>query len=477
MTISRKCSPYIIGGTTAPLRRADAKPTFVMMVDCSVAYHAQIRALMGLDVLIEMRWTEPNDYQPLDNPEQRADEWWARRRGAILAIPVSDRTIIAGYNEIGTEQAAAFCRFEIRRLQHLHNAGYDAAVGSWGVGHPDSPEYAIYAPLFAAMRGGDVLDFHEYASDFADIDNRWHIGRFTIPAIAANLGDWPIVVSEYGYDYTPDTNAGQPGWQHTTDVNGCLAMLRKGGQFYDAQPRVVGFAAFQMGSVDPKFYAFNMYGVWPQVVGEYAPAPPVEEVLVSTPLILLPPIATGHRVSWPYGAPVHYGIDWSCVVGTPIYAAIDGTAFCETQYQNGVMWGFGRYVRLEDGKGNYVYTAHLSTFAVNHMAYVHAGDLIGYSGNTGTSTGPHLHFEVRRGARVQAAAVDPTAMIAWPVEPEPEPEPLPNDEQGPPAVLAQKARWGLEQMQREFEAGNLGRAWAIRLSLIELMYRVERELS
>jgi len=72
-------------------------------------------------------------------------------------------------------------------------------------------------------------------------------------------------------------------------------------------------------------------------------------------------------------------------------------------------------------------------------------------------------------ARVNAAA-----------EEEPEPvqvEPLPNDEQGPPALLVEKARWWLEQMQREFEAGNLERAWEIRLSLIELLYRIEREMA
>jgi hypothetical protein len=60
--------------------------------------------------------------------------------------------------------------------------------------------------------------------------------------------------------------------------------------------------------------------------------------------------------------------------------------------------------------------------------------------------------------------------------PGPLPEPLPNDEQGPPAILAQKARWWCEEMQRQFEAGSLERAEAIRLSLIDLLYRLERGL-
>ncbi|MEN6301466.1 MAG: hypothetical protein ABFD96_02000, partial [Armatimonadia bacterium] len=136
MTVSNKIGPYVMGGTNVALRRSTAKPTFVMLVDCSPEYHAQVRALMGPETLIEMRWTERDDDQPLDDPERRADEWWGRRKAAILAVPAGDRTVFAGYNEIGTDQAEAFARFELRRLVHLHAAERHAAVGSWGVGHP-----------------------------------------------------------------------------------------------------------------------------------------------------------------------------------------------------------------------------------------------------------------------------------------------------------------------------------------------------
>jgi hypothetical protein len=58
----------------------------------------------------------------------------------------------------------------------------------------------------------------------------------------------------------------------------------------------------------------------------------------------------------------------------------------------------------------------------------------------------------------------------------PEREPLPEDERGEPPLLAEKARWWLEEMQRQYEASNLERAQAIRLSLITLLYRLEGAL-
>jgi hypothetical protein len=142
-------------------------------------------------------------------------------------------------------------------------------------------------------------------------------------------------------------------------------------------------------------------------------------------------------------------------------------------------------VRVEDGSGLYVYAAHLRAWAVADGALVQAGDLIGYSGNTGNSTGPHLHYEVRRAApgapRPTSAqgAIDPEPLLYWPedAEPAPEPEPLPNDEQGSPAMLANKARWWCEEWRRQHEAGNAQRADAIHLSLIDLLYRLEAALA
>jgi murein DD-endopeptidase MepM/ murein hydrolase activator NlpD len=90
---------------------------------------------------------------------------------------------------------------------------------------------------------------------------------------------------------------------------------------------------------------------------------------------------------------MHEGIDISVPEGTPIRAAADGTVILEqSEYESG---GYGNYTCVDHGGGLSTCYAHQSSFAASVGASVSQGDVIGYSGNTGHSTGPHLHFEVR----------------------------------------------------------------------------------
>lgn len=106
-----------------------------------------------------------------------------------------------------------------------------------------------------------------------------------------------------------------------------------------------------------------------------------------------------------YGLPYHMGVDFACPVGTPIYAVADGIT--ENGDQGNA--GFGRYVCLHMTNGWHVYTGHLSKYA-SIGSRVKAGDVIGWSGNTGNSTGPHMHFEIRPdGTRL--GAIDPLPLL------------------------------------------------------------------
>lgn len=122
------------------------------------------------------------------------------------------------------------------------------------------------------------------------------------------------------------------------------------------------------------------------------------------------PVAAEIRVSSKYGKRIdpvtkvegamHYGTDFATPVGTPVVAAvtgkIDASGWENSQDQK---QGFGLRVRQswkEGGKDYFVFYAHLSEIAVQPGEEVVAGTRIGLSGNTGKSSGPHLHFEVRQ---------------------------------------------------------------------------------
>lgn len=89
----------------------------------------------------------------------------------------------------------------------------------------------------------------------------------------------------------------------------------------------------------------------------------------------------------------HYGVDLANGCGAPIYAANSGTVDY-AGLNGGWTWGYGNYIRIQHGGGVGTGYAHLSRIAVGYGQRVSAGQVIGYSGNTGGSFGCHLHFEV-----------------------------------------------------------------------------------
>ncbi|RJY10324.1 M23 family metallopeptidase [Aurantiacibacter aquimixticola] len=91
---------------------------------------------------------------------------------------------------------------------------------------------------------------------------------------------------------------------------------------------------------------------------------------------------------------MHSGVDFRGRSGTPIYAATDGTVTFSGR--NG---GYGNFVRLRHAGGLGTGYAHMSRIAVRNGQSVRRGQVIGYVGSTGLSTGPHLHYEMYRNGR------------------------------------------------------------------------------
>jgi len=120
-------------------------------------------------------------------------------------------------------------------------------------------------------------------------------------------------------------------------------------------------------------------------------------------------------MAWPVSAPItsgfgvrfhpilhfarmHRGIDFGAHYGAPIVAAADGQVT-----RAGWAGGYGQQVRLAHAAGMGTSYSHMSRIVVAPGTFVHQGQLIGYVGSSGLSTGPHLHYEVYR----NGAAVNP----------------------------------------------------------------------
>jgi murein DD-endopeptidase MepM/ murein hydrolase activator NlpD len=104
---------------------------------------------------------------------------------------------------------------------------------------------------------------------------------------------------------------------------------------------------------------------------------------------------------WAHHSNLPRGTDFGVGVGTPVMAAMNGRVTTSKDLRgsgNGGYRSYGRYITIGNGLDSTLY-AHLSQRGVSTGQTVRAGQLIGYSGNTGNSTGPHMHFETWRGGK------------------------------------------------------------------------------
>ena len=124
------------------------------------------------------------------------------------------------------------------------------------------------------------------------------------------------------------------------------------------------------------------------------------------------PIAAGLSTAEPHGRPVggvvtqrshpgHVALDFGVPLGTPVKSTMDG----KVVYAGWNNQGYGNLVIIENGPYR-TYYAHLSSIPVDLGAEVSAGSVIGLSGSTGNSTGPHVHYEIRK----NMVQIDPTGV-------------------------------------------------------------------
>jgi murein DD-endopeptidase MepM/ murein hydrolase activator NlpD len=125
------------------------------------------------------------------------------------------------------------------------------------------------------------------------------------------------------------------------------------------------------------------------------PGAPISQPFGPTSLVLEPPLG-------PYPH-FHTGLDLADPAGTPVQAAGDGIVVAAATGRV----GYGNYIVIAHGHGVETLYGHLDALAVAVGDSVVEGQVIGFEGSTGFSTGPHLHFEVR----VDGQFVDPLVYL------------------------------------------------------------------
>jgi murein DD-endopeptidase MepM/ murein hydrolase activator NlpD len=156
-----------------------------------------------------------------------------------------------------------------------------------------------------------------------------------------------------------------------------------------------------LGTSDPEFRALN--NSWGRIVGA---STKVEVAVPSINPVEVMKFSSGfgYRNAPTRGASRnHKGIDIPGPVGTPIYATADGVV-------GRAQWlgGYGKYVEINHGNAVQTRYGHLSAMNVAPGQSVRKGDILGYMGSTGRSTGSHLHYEVR----IAGEAINPTAFLS-----------------------------------------------------------------
>ena len=428
--MTRKLSPHILYSYRGSLGR----PPVCKLVDASVETIIETRQRVGPQCLLVVRWE--TQQQPLDDPVQRARDWFGRHNDTLWRLRGLRPLIVEGYNEIGDGQAGAYAQFERERVDLLHSIGLYACVGDWSVGVPDIPAWATYQGLVESMKPGDALGLHEYWIDESDLNNRWHVRRWSVPDIANRypwLRDVPKVVTECGRDRVE--NRGQAGWRRTCNRERFMQDLREVDELYSADPSVLGVCVFTIGEIrDPQWRPFDCNDLWPQVVAEQAPGEqtPAEQ----TPAEQGTPALTGHALSGPeqplpmpdvahplimpivniakawYSADEIFGVydghpsrarDWNLEtggntdLGEPLQAPCDGSVVYagDAGGAHGIVVSF---VAVVDGQLVNWHWKHLLRADVRQWQRLKRGERIGAIGNAGGQYSAHLHEEVLLGS-------------------------------------------------------------------------------
>lgn len=230
----------------------------------------------------------------------------------------------------------------------------------------------------------------------------------SISVIAEKFGIAREYILWNNIDIIDDANLLQPGQLlqipavegiiHAVRLNETLTEIA---EQYDADVQdVIDFAA--NGIADPNQLQENTMILVPG--GRVVP-PPAATIRPDAPA---PQVVTRDASStgfiWPVVGLITSNFDWTHPLGIDInapYIPVAASAGGQVVFVGGdACCSYGHYVEIDHGDGYSTRYAHMSEFAVSLGEFVEAGQIIGISGNSGHSTGPHLHFELRRNSEI-----------------------------------------------------------------------------
>lgn len=371
---------------------------------------------------------------PEGTGKRHADEWEAKIKGGAYHLPL-ERSYFLGVNELDAVEGDRKAQdiYWVSFLNRLTQHGRKGGAFNFSTGHPrtrngtnhpdDRKDYAFFEASHQALRrNGGVAIQHIYGSAAQPLvpghfdalrDCKWQ----DVPWIIGECGINEHTVTgkdHVGYKVSLRPPESYPQW---------MERLIRGVN----DPRIHSWMVFTYDFSHPwsdkdvsgesaasVAAAFERWA-WKGLDIATTPTPPPQEP------------TGGSMWQWPldsveftqyWGVPggsfrrrtsstgtatytAHEGVDLRAAVGTPVRAVADGvvTYVATDKNEAGDIKGYGHYIRIRHGAKPHQWDsfyAHLRELpALRQGARVTKGQVIGYSGNTGNSSGPHLHFEVR----------------------------------------------------------------------------------
>jgi hypothetical protein len=342
--------------------------------------------------------TPRSDLTDLTNPrgdaEASAREFDARP-AAVRRVGGPNERLKQGHS---IEEVKRWVAYHVDWVRWCHHLGLNVAVGAVNTGHPGltlfgdaRDQWPEVAAVDHELAADDCWDLHEYWDASGPLMCwPWTTGRHLRCPTTHR-----IVIGEYGFDQAVNAPEGTPnhGWQGLIHQGAYVQQIIAYHQMLTDR-RLVGTCGFLLDYEDRKWATFDVLPLVDDLIARQAECGSVSS-WATMPTKLQWPVARYVRLSQTFEEHRHsnpkggWGLDISCVTGTPVQAMAAGVV---DRVEDDPP-GYGRWVQVNHRWGFTRY-GHLSWQGVRKGDYVDAGAVLGQSGSTGNSTGPHLHVEV-----------------------------------------------------------------------------------